>query len=81
MAKYQLKPFSVDMDSYQAWKQAWIELWLEEDKLKKKGVVLPAFNPVSEWRTIEKDVPWCPIHFRYCIMDRSLQKFDDWSHS
>ena len=76
MSNYKLKPFAVDPDSLIAWKQAWKDNW---DADKSDSSVC-SWNTDSEWVSREKELPWCPFHFKYCVMDRRIRKLKDWSH-
>ena len=76
MSTYTLKPFVVDPDSLAQWKRDWKEIW---DAEKDDSSVF-TWNPNSEWVSREKDLPWCPYHFRFCVMDKRIRKLTDWSH-
>ena len=77
MSSFTIKPYGVDPQSWENWTAAWIKLWADE---KNKDSTEVKRNRRSEWVSNEKEVPWCPVHYRYCVIDESLKKFQDWSH-
>ena len=76
MGSYTVKSFGVDPVSLAEWKAAWKKIW---DNLKA-GSSEFKWNPHSEWVSREEELPWCPIHFRFCVMDKRVRKLADWSH-
>ena len=76
MASFTIQPLVVDADSLEVWKKAWLEIWRKE---RLTPTVLHK-RPGSEWVMEDTDIPWCPFHFNYCILDESMMKIKDWNH-
>ena len=79
MSSFTVEPHGVDQQSLQNWKKEWLELWAAE-KDAEKSKVKTIIRRQSAWDTYERDVPWCPIHFQYCIIDESMEKVQNWEH-
>ena len=79
MSSFTAKPHGVDPKCWEDWKQAWLYLWAEEKK-KDATTVKVKWSRRSEWDSNEKEVPWCPLHYKYCVIDESIKKLQDWSH-
>ena len=76
MSTFTIQPSVVDPDSLVAWKNAWMELW-------KKEAIAPTvirLRPSSEWVIEESNVPSCPYHYDYCILDKSIKKLQNLNH-
>ena len=79
MSSFTVEPHGVDQQSLQTWKTEWLELWAAE-KDAEKNKVKTIIRRQSAWDTHERDVPWCPTHYQYCIIDESMAKVQNWEH-
>ena len=76
MATFTIEPYVVDADRVELWKKAWLELWKKE-KIKPRVFHLRAD---SQWVMEDTDIPYCPFHLNYCLLDESLINIKDWTH-
>ena len=79
MSTFSVKPHGIDKDSLLQWKKEWLELWKNEKKDEKEKVKIPVKRD-SEWDTHEREIPWCPEHYRYCVIDESVKGIQNWNH-
>ena len=79
MSSFTVEPHGVDPQSLENWKKEWLELWAAE-KDEEKSKVKKIVKRKSAWDTYERDIPWCPKHFQYCVIDESMEKVHNWEH-
>ena len=79
MSSFSVEPHGVDQQSLHSWKTAWLQLWKDE-KDPEKNKVVKIINRESDWDTHERNIPWFPEHYEYCIIDESMAKVQNWKH-
>ena len=76
MASFTIQSSVVDPSSLLEWKNAWLALWKKEETTSS----VIRLRHASEWVVEEEHIPWCPYHYAFCILHRSMKGVQSWYH-
>ena len=76
MASFTIEPSIDDPNSLLEWKKAWLALWKKEETAS----TILRVRQDSEWVIDEENIPWCPYHYAFCILHKSMQGIQSWYH-